>query len=98
MMLKSARIPAAWRNVLKGKGFPAATLLAIPFQGWGGKPRPRRMRQRPRSEMSLYAPGGGRKYLNVFERRRFVKAIRRLPAKLRLFCMALTRGGGRISE
>jgi integrase/recombinase XerD len=87
-----------WRKALKSKRFPAATLLAIPLQGWGRKQRPPRMRQRPRPEMSLYAQGGDRKYLNVLERRRFVRAVQRLPSDVRLFCLMLARSGGRISE
>jgi integrase len=98
MMLKSARIPAAWRNVLKGKGFRAATLLAIPFQGWGRKQGLQRVRKPSRSEMSLYVPGGGRKYLNVGERRRFQRTLRRMPSRVRLFCLMLARAGARISE
>lgn len=39
-----------------------------------------------------------RKYLTASERRRFVRAARRLPARERLFCLMLAWSGGRISE
>jgi integrase/recombinase XerD len=51
----------------------------------------------PYARMSLYAPGG-RKYLNVAERRRFLLAARRAPPRTRLFCLVLMWSGGRISE
>jgi integrase/recombinase XerD len=48
--------------------------------------------------MSLYGPSGSRKYLNAAERRRFTKATRLAPPKIRLFCLVLSLSGGRISE
>jgi integrase/recombinase XerD len=50
-----------------------------------------------RSVPSLYGPGG-RKYLTAGERARFAKATKSLPAKVRLFCLVLMWGGGRLSE
>jgi integrase/recombinase XerD len=47
---------------------------------------------------SLFIPSGGRKYLNGPERRRFVEAAQRAPAKIRLFCLMLRWSGARISE
>jgi integrase/recombinase XerD len=47
---------------------------------------------------TLYVQSGERKYLNAAERRRFIKAARRAPADVRLFCLVLTWSGGRISE
>lgn len=41
---------------------------------------------------------GGRKYLNVAERRRFVQAVNQADMKVRLFCLTLAWGGSRISE
>jgi integrase len=48
--------------------------------------------------MSLHDAGGRRKYLNVAERRRFIETIRCAPVRVRLFCLMLLQGGGRISE
>lgn len=48
--------------------------------------------------MSLYAPQGGRKYLNASERRRFLQATKTAPVHDRLFCCVLLRSGSRISE
>ena len=48
--------------------------------------------------MSLYARHGGRKYLNVAERRRFLQAIRSLPPRVQLLCCVLFWSGSRISE
>ena len=47
---------------------------------------------------SLFGGGGSRKYLNTAERRRFVEAAQRAPAKIRLFCLMLRWSGARISE
>jgi integrase/recombinase XerD len=47
---------------------------------------------------TLFGRSGERKYLNAVERRRFVKAARRAPPEVRLFCLVLTWSGGRISE
>jgi integrase len=48
--------------------------------------------------MSLYGSAGGRKYLNAAERRRFIRAARRAPLDVQLFCLVLSLSGGRISE
>jgi integrase/recombinase XerD len=48
--------------------------------------------------MTLYVRDGGRKYLNVAERQRFLRATRSAPRKVRLFCDVLFWGGSRISE
>lgn len=47
---------------------------------------------------SLFGPYGNRKYLNAAERRRFIKAARRAPLDVQLFCLVLCLSGGRISE
>jgi len=51
-----------------------------------------------RAVPSLYSPSGGRKYLNVAERRRFAKAAAHADIEVRLFCLTLSLSGGRISE
>jgi integrase/recombinase XerD len=56
------------------------------------------MRQRADAVTSLYGPGGERKYLNAAERRRFIRAARRAPPEVQLFCLVLNWSGGRISE
>ena len=57
------------------------------------------MRELVRTAAStLYAPSGGRKYLNAAERRRFTKAAARAVAEVHLFCLTLFFSGGRISE
>lgn len=56
------------------------------------------MQRDTRAGMSLYSRTGTRKYLTASERRRFVRAARRLPARERLFCLMLAWSGGRISE
>jgi integrase/recombinase XerD len=56
------------------------------------------MREQSHAGMSLYGSAGGRKYLNASERRRFVRAARQTPPKVRLFCLVLGWSGGRISE
>jgi integrase/recombinase XerD len=56
------------------------------------------MRERAHAGMNLYGPAGGRKYLNAAERRRFIRAARRAPPRVRLFCLVLGWSGGRISE
>jgi integrase/recombinase XerD len=48
--------------------------------------------------MSLYGPGGRKKYLNIAERRRFVRAAHQAPPRVRLFCLMLAWSGARISE
>jgi integrase/recombinase XerD len=48
--------------------------------------------------MSLYAPRGGRKYLNAAERTRFLKAAGEAPARVRLLCFVLFWSGSRLSE
>src|ERR1700743_2240237 len=97
MNLKSARTSGARRNVLRGKGFWAATLLAIPFQIGVAKHRVQRMPPDSMPAASLYSRAG-RQYLNAPERRRFLASADRMPAKVRLFCLILARSGGRISE
>ncbi len=47
---------------------------------------------------SLYAPDGGRKYLNGFERQRLFIAIATLPTERALFALTLAWTGARISE
>jgi integrase/recombinase XerD len=49
-------------------------------------------------KMTLYARGGGRKYLNAAERRRFLDAAGRSPKRVRLFCLVMLWSGSRISE
>jgi integrase/recombinase XerD len=47
---------------------------------------------------SLYAPGGGRKYLNRAERSRVLAEMARLPKDQALFALTLAWTGARISE
>jgi integrase/recombinase XerD len=56
------------------------------------------MREHAHAGMSLYGSTGSRKYLNAAERRRFIKAARRAPLDVQLFCLVLSLTGGRISE
>jgi integrase len=56
------------------------------------------MREHAHAGMSLYGPTGSRQYLNAAERRRFIKAARRAPLDVQLFCLTLSLTGGRISE
>lgn len=56
------------------------------------------MREQPYDGLSLFSHCGNRKYLNAAERQRFVKAARRAPPKIRLFCLTLRWTGARISE
>jgi integrase len=56
------------------------------------------MREHAHAGMSLYGSTGSRKYLNAAERRRFIKAARRAPLEIQLFCLVLSLSGGRISE
>ncbi|MHB8270229.1 tyrosine-type recombinase/integrase [Bradyrhizobium sp.] len=56
------------------------------------------MREHAHAGTSLYGSTGGRKYLNAAERRRFIKAARRAPLDVQLFCLVLSLSGGRISE
>jgi integrase/recombinase XerD len=56
------------------------------------------MRERPHDGASLFGPSGNRKYLNAFERRRFVAAARLMSANVCLFCLMLRWTGARISE
>ena len=55
------------------------------------------MREQPYDGQSLFGRSGSRKYLNAAERRRFVEAAQRTPAKIRLFCLTLRWSGARIS-
>ena len=82
--------------MLKAKGFLAATLLAIPFQGVGRR-RERPMRQHHRCGMSLHGTDG-RKYLTAAERRRFINALTKAPPEARLLCLVLAWSGGRLTE
>lgn len=75
-----------------------ATLLAKTFQrSRRGQGKPVRMRERYRAGMSLFG-SGGRKYLNVTERRRFLKTVHHTSPTVRLFCLTLVWSGCRISE
>jgi integrase/recombinase XerD len=56
------------------------------------------MREHAHAGMSLYGSTGSRKYLNAAERRRFIRAARRAPLDVQLFCLVLSLSGGRISE
>ena len=56
------------------------------------------MREHAHAGMSLYGSTGSRKYLNAAERRRFIRAARRAPLDVQLFCLVLSLTGGRISE
>jgi integrase/recombinase XerD len=56
------------------------------------------MREHAHAGMSLYGSTGSRKYLNAAERRRFIRAARRAPLDVQLFCLVLSFSGGRISE
>jgi integrase/recombinase XerD len=56
------------------------------------------MREHAHAGMSLYGSTGSRKYLNVAERRRFIRAARRAPLDVQLFCLVLSLSGARISE
>jgi integrase/recombinase XerD len=49
-------------------------------------------------EFSLYAPNGGRKYLNTEERQRVLAAVAELPTDHALFALTLAWTGGRTSE
>ena len=48
--------------------------------------------------ISLYAPGGGRKYLNRFERARALAEMAKLPRSQALFALTLAWTGARVSE
>jgi len=56
------------------------------------------MRNDARARYCLYGSSGGRKYLNIGERRRFARATKRAATDVRLFCLTLYFCGGRISE
>jgi integrase/recombinase XerD len=56
------------------------------------------MREHAQAGMSLYGSTGSRKYLNAAERWRFIRAARRAPLDVQLFCLVLSLSGGRISE
>jgi integrase/recombinase XerD len=56
------------------------------------------MQEHAHAGMSLYGSTGSRKYLNAAERRRFIRAARRAPLDVQLFCLVLSLSGGRISE
>ncbi len=56
------------------------------------------MREHLYESGSLFGPSGSRKYLNAAERRRFIRAARRAPLDVQLFCLVLSLSGSRISE
>jgi integrase/recombinase XerD len=56
------------------------------------------MREQPYDGQSLFGPTGNRKYLNAFERLRFLESAQQLPPSERLFCQTLAWSGARISE
>lgn len=49
-------------------------------------------------QMSVYSAQGARKYLTSSERKRFLRATRRIRLVDRLFCLVVAWSGGRISE
>lgn len=55
-------------------------------------------RNRDAGAASLYAAGGGRKYLNRAERERALAAMQQLPDAERLFALTLAWTGARVSE
>jgi integrase len=75
-----------------------ATELAILFQRGGNKKMLDQTRQPSSAGMSLHGSSGARKYLNVIERQRFRRAVRRVSPQVRAFCLTLMWSGGRISE
>jgi integrase/recombinase XerD len=87
--------PANTRKTLANS---VATLLAIPFRRGAilrhSRPTPHRS---PKDEIRITS-SGGRKYLTIAERRRFLSAARWAPKRIRLFCLVLAWGGGRLSE
>lgn len=52
----------------------------------------------PRESVGLYASDGGRKYVNLDERRRVLEAIAELAADKALFALTLAWTGARVSE
>jgi integrase len=87
------------RHLAERLRFFIATELAIPFQRKGRASRPSTSASKGvAGGVSLYSVIGGRKYLNTAERRRFVNAARAAPSRVRLLCLMLAWGGGRISE
>lgn len=76
--------------------------MAVLFQGNAATKGSTRvsgtMGKRAYAGLTLHDPGGARKYLNVSERRRFQRALDRLPRTVRLFCLVLMWSGGRVSE
>jgi integrase len=56
------------------------------------------MREQLHDGLSLFGQSGNRKYLNAFERRRFLESMQQLPPPERLFCQVLAWSGARISE
>ena len=50
------------------------------------------------SVMTLHDRAGARKYLTVFERRRFAATAQKMPRKVSLFCLLIMWSGCRISE
>jgi integrase len=56
------------------------------------------MREQLYDRLTLFGQSGSRKYLNAFERRRFLESAQQLPLPERLFCQMLAWTGARISE
>ena len=56
------------------------------------------MREQPYDGLTLFGQSGSRKYLNAFERKRFLESAQQLPPPERLFCQVLAWSGARISE
>jgi integrase/recombinase XerD len=56
------------------------------------------MQSHPHGGISLYGSTGARKYLNSFERKRFLDFARDAVPEVRLFCYMLRWSGARISE
>jgi len=83
-------------NKLKKLRISVATLLAKALQDTS---KGRATAEAGRIEaMGLYAPGGGRKYLNAAERRRYAAAAETMPPSVREFCLLIMWSGCRISE
>lgn len=86
---KQSKQPKTQRNLL-------ATLLAKVLHDTAHQKLPRK--QGPIGILPLYTSAGGRKYLNMSERRRFETAARTMPSTVRVFCLVLMWSGCRISE
>jgi integrase len=75
-----------------------ATELAILFQRGSREEMLGPTSQPSSAGMSLHGTSGARKYLNVAERQRFRRAVRKASPQVRVFCLTLMWSGGRISE